>query len=73
MILGVVPLAIKVWKPEIAPQAMVIKQNGNSLPATTGPEPSMKRLTAGNFNAGKTRNTPSARAKMVPSFMNVLK
>ena len=37
MILGVVPLAISVWKPEIAPQAMVMKQNGNTLPGTTRP------------------------------------
>jgi hypothetical protein len=40
MILGVVPLAMSVWKPEIAPQAMVMKQNGNTLPATTRPVPS---------------------------------
>ena len=34
---GVVPLAISAWKPEIAPQAMVMKQNGKTLPAKTGP------------------------------------
>ena len=73
MILGVVPLEIRAWNPEIAPQAMVMKQNGKSFPGTTGPEPSMNRLTAGNFKAGKTRNTPNASAKMVPSFMNVLR
>jgi len=46
---------------------------GPPAPATTGPEPSINRLTAGNFNAGRTRKTPNARAKMVPSFMNVLR
>ena len=47
MSLGVVPLAMSVWKPEIAPQAMVMKQNGNTLPATTRPgavdEPAERR------------------------------
>ena len=42
---GVVPLAIRVWKPEIEPHAMMIKPNGNTLPATTNPEPSMNWLT----------------------------
>ena len=42
-----VPDAISAWKPEIAPQAIVMKQNGKSLPAKTGPLPSMKRVSAG--------------------------
>jgi hypothetical protein len=57
----------------MAPQAMVMKQNGNSLPAKTNPEPSVKAVSAGIFNSGSTSNIPRARAKMVPSFMNVLK
>ena len=35
MIFGVVPLEISVWKPEIAPQAIVMKQNGKIFPGTT--------------------------------------
>ena len=35
--MGVVPEAMSEWKPEIAPQAIVMKANGNSLPANTGP------------------------------------
>ena len=37
IILGVVPEEISEWKPEIAPQAMVMKQNGKILPAKIGP------------------------------------
>jgi hypothetical protein len=40
----VVPEEISAWKPETEPQAMVMKRNGKSAPAKTGPEPSMKRL-----------------------------
>ena len=32
IIFGVVPLAISAWKPEIAPHAIVMNPNGNSLP-----------------------------------------
>jgi len=39
--LGVVPEATMEWNPEIAAQAMVMKQNGNTGPANTGPLPSM--------------------------------
>jgi hypothetical protein len=38
---GVVPDEIKAWKPEIAPQAIVMKTNGNTLPPKIGPVPSM--------------------------------
>ena len=73
MILGVVPLAMSVWKPEIAPHAMVIKQKGKSLPGTTRPLPSMNVLTAGIFKSGSTMRTPNTSARMVPSFMKVLR
>ena len=42
IIFGVVPEAISAWKPDTAPQAMVMNRNGNRLPAQTGPVPSMK-------------------------------
>ena len=73
MILGVMPLPMSAWKPLIAPQAMVMKQNGKSLPGTTGPEPSANFVTAGMCSTGSTSSTPSARAMIVPSFMNVLR
>ena len=52
---------------------MVMKQNGNSLPGTTGPEPSMNFVSAGICKFGSTMSTPSASRKMVPSFMKVLR
>ena len=73
MIFGVMPLAMRVWKPLMAPQAMVMKQKGNSLPGTTGPEPSMKAVRAGILRVGSTNSTPAASATMVPSFMKVLR
>ena len=42
---GVVPDEISEWKPEIAPQAIVMKQNGKTLPAKIGPVPSTKRVS----------------------------
>ena len=50
-----------------------MKQKGNTLPGTTGPEPSMKALTAGMCMTGSTSSVPSASAKIVPSFMKVLR
>ena len=55
------------------PQAMVMKQNGNSLPATTSPEPSMNWVSAGICNWGSVQRMPSASSKIVPSFMKVLR
>jgi hypothetical protein len=57
----------------MAPHAMVIKQKGNSLPATTGPEPSTNWLMGGIFKFGKMKKTPSTSAKIVPNFMKVLR
>ena len=37
IIFGVVPEAISAWKPDSAPQAIVMNTNGNSEPANTGP------------------------------------
>ena len=42
--MGVVPEAMSAWNPEIAPQAMVMKANGNTLPAKIGPVPSRLSL-----------------------------
>lgn len=50
-----------------------MKQNGNNVPATTNPEPSTNFEIAGIFKSGSTKNTPTASAKIVPSFMNVLR
>ena len=47
-----VPLAIKEWKPLMAPQAMVMNPKGKTFPANTGPEPSMKRVSAGICSVG---------------------
>ena len=53
-ILGVVPEEISEWKPDTAPQAMVMNRNGNSEPENTGPLPSMKRVVAGMASGGAT-------------------
>ena len=73
MSLGVVPEAISEWKPEMAPQAMVMKQNGKTLPAKIGPVPSVKRVKGGRSICGWAASIPSARAAMVPNLMNVLR
>ena len=73
MIFGVTPLEMRVWNPLMAPHAMVMKQNGNSLPGTTGPEPSMNDETAGIRSSGRRIRVPIASAKIVPSFMKVLR
>src|SRR5688572_16913767 len=70
--LGVVPEATSEWKPDRAPQAMVIKTNGNRAPAKTGPWP----LNANSVNwgiciGGRVMAMPTARRAMVPIFMNV--
>ena len=52
---------------------MVMKQKGNSFPEKTRPEPSMNFVSAGILKSGSTRKTPATSAKIVPSFMNVLR
>ena len=39
-----VPDAISAWNPLIAPHAMVMNTNGKTLPANSGPVPSMNRV-----------------------------
>ena len=62
-IFGVVPDAIRAWKPETAPQAMVMNRKGNSAPLNTGPVPSMNWVTAGILRSGLTMAMPTARAR----------
>ena len=52
--LGVVPDEISAWKPATAPQAVVMKMNGNRLPDHAGPVPSNNWVTAGMRRAGAT-------------------
>ncbi|MCY1177889.1 hypothetical protein D9M73_182150 [compost metagenome] len=68
---GVVPEAISAWKPDTAPQAMVMNRNGNRLPFHTGPVPSVNWVSAGIFSSGVTITMPMARATMVPIFRKV--
>ncbi|SVK54741.1 Uncharacterised protein [Acinetobacter baumannii] len=68
---GVVPLETSAWKPEMAPQAMVMNRNGNRAPANTGPLPSIKRETAGIFISGMAKTMPMARPMMTPIFIKV--
>ena len=66
-----VPEEISAWKPDTAPQAMVMNRNGNRLPDQTGPVPSMNWVTAGIFMCGATITMPIARPTMVPIFRKV--
>jgi hypothetical protein len=70
--LGVVPELISAWKPETAPQAMVMNRNGNRPPVHTGPSPVCAySVSAGIFRSGLTSRMPMARATMVPILRNV--
>ena len=72
IILGVVPEAMSAWNPDSAPQAMVMKTNGNSAPAKTGPVPLLANsVTASVCRVGAAMSTPTASRPMVPIFMNV--
>ncbi|MNS39544.1 hypothetical protein D3C72_718310 [compost metagenome] len=57
----------------MAPQAIVMKTNGNRLPATTGPVPSMKRVKAGSCSIGAEMAMPTAIATTVPTLTKVLR
>ena len=67
---GVVPDEMSAWNPEIAPHAIVMKAKGKSLPANTGPVPSMNRVSGGICSGGSTTRMPIASAKTTPSFTN---
>ena len=69
-ILGVVPLEISAWNPDMAPQAMVMNANGNSLPANTGPVPSMNCVTAGILSGGIRKTIAVPSTTIVPIFRN---
>jgi hypothetical protein len=70
--LGVVPEAIRAWKPDRAPQAMMMNTNGNSGPANTGPLPLLANLVTASFSStGRVNRMPAASRPMVPTFMKV--
>ena len=69
--LGVVPDAISEWKPDTAPQAMVMNTKGNTLPPKIGPLPSMNWVSAGILISGCITTMAMASSRMVPSFMKV--
>ena len=63
------PVEIKLWKPEIAPQAIVMNTNGITEPLITGPPPHKNGEVAGMRISGATIIIPSAKAKIVPIFI----
>ena len=71
IIFGVVPEAMRACHPDTAPQAMVMNRNGNTLPAQTGPLPSMNLVTAGICRSGRTMMMPTASSVMVPILRKV--
>lgn len=72
MSFGVVPEETSAWKPDKAPQAMVMNRKGNRDPANTGPAPDVaKSLTASARSTGAATTTPTASSAMVPIFMKV--
>jgi hypothetical protein len=68
---GVVPEEIRAWKPDTAPQAMVMNRNGKSEPDQTGPVPSTNLVTAGILSCGATTTIPIASPTMVPILRKV--
>ena len=72
MSFGVVPLDTSAWKPEMAPQAIVMNTNGNSAPANTGPSPELANFVTASFCiTGSVTRMPMASRMIVPIFMNV--
>ena len=72
IIFGVVPDATSEWNPEMAPHAIVMNANGNSLPANTGPSPSVANgVSAGMRSGGKITRIATASTRMVVIFRNV--
>ena len=69
---GVVPLAISEWKPEIAPHAIVMKQNGKICPAKIGPVAVDEPRDRGHLEVRPHHEDARPRAAtIVPSFTNV--
>ncbi len=71
MSFGVVPLETSAWNPEIAPQAIVMNTNGNTLPVNSGPVPSTNCVMAGILICGCMSRIAMASRNTVPSFRNV--
>ena len=65
------PLEISEWKPEIAPQAIVMKQNGKILPAEDRARAVENCVTAGSWTSGRTDRMPPASRTTVPSLTKV--
>ena len=60
------PEATSAWNPEIAPHAIVMKANGNSFPANTGPSPNRaKGVSAGILSGGRITRIASASTTIV--------
>ncbi len=73
IIFGVVPEAIREWKPDSAPHAIVMNTNGNSAPANTGPVAVdvANFVTASFLSTGSVTRMPIASSRIVPIFMKV--
>ena len=72
MSFGVVPEAISEWKPDSAPQAIVMNTNGNSEPANTGPVPvTAKSVMASVCSVGQASRIDAASITMTPIFMKL--
>ena len=65
-----VPDAISEWKPEIAPQATVMKAKGKTLPPKTGPAAVDELRQRRHQGGGCIATIPIASATMVPILMN---
>ncbi|MNC91279.1 hypothetical protein D3C83_75110 [compost metagenome] len=72
-IFGVVPVPMRAWKPEMAPQAIVMNTKGKSGPGIIGPPPAVNCEKAGACSSGLTMMTPIASRKMVPILVNELR
>ena len=72
MSFGVVPDATREWKPDSAPQAIVMNTNGNSDPANTGPVPlNANSVNAGVCIIGQASRIDTASRTITPIFMKL--
>ena len=65
-----IPILLSIDTDLAAPQALVMKATGNSLPAKTGPVPSMNCVTAGSFIGGISTTMAVPSTRIVPILRN---
>jgi hypothetical protein len=73
IIFGVVPEAIRAWKPDSAPHMITMLTNGHTAPETTGPPPERNGVVGGMTSFGCATNIPTASTTITPIFIYELR